>query len=131
MLGGGWDCVYLVAVLGEVSDLRSCVREVHRILRTGSVLSLTEQPGDPDFIPLLEARELVEGIGFRFEKARGRSKNYTASFRKWQVAGRPGRDFPKQQPTGTKFRELPVCPNSYPNAPIFRRFLPTYAAVYH
>jgi len=80
--GGAWDCVFLVAVLGEVSDRRSCVREIHRVLRPGGLLSLTEQPGDPDFIPLPEARELVEGMGFHFEKAYGRSKNYTASFRK-------------------------------------------------
>jgi ubiquinone/menaquinone biosynthesis C-methylase UbiE len=79
---GAWDCVFLVAVLGEVSDRRSCLREIHRVLRPGGLLSLTEQPGDPDFIPLPEVRELVEGAGFRFEKVYGRGKNYTASFRK-------------------------------------------------
>jgi ubiquinone/menaquinone biosynthesis C-methylase UbiE len=79
---GAWDCVFLVAVLGEVSDLRSCLREIHRVLRPGGLLSLTEQPGDPDFISLPDARRLVEGAGFRFEKVSGRGKNYTASFRK-------------------------------------------------
>jgi len=82
VLSGAWDCVYLVAVLGELSDRRSCLREIHRILRPGGLLSLTEQPGDPDFIPLSEARELAEGTGFCFEKAYGSGKNYTASFRK-------------------------------------------------
>jgi ubiquinone/menaquinone biosynthesis C-methylase UbiE len=77
-----WDCVFLVAVLGEVSDRRSCVREIHRVLRPGGLLSLTEQPGDPDFIPLSEAQELVEGMGFHFEKVYGRGRNYTAGFRK-------------------------------------------------
>ena len=79
---GAWDCVFLVAVLGEVSDPRSCLREIYRVLRPGGLLSLTEQPGDPDFIALPEARELVEGVGFRLEKAYGGGKNYTASFRK-------------------------------------------------
>jgi ubiquinone/menaquinone biosynthesis C-methylase UbiE len=79
---GAWDCVFLVAVLGEVSDPRSCVREIYRVLRPGGLLSLTEQPGDPDFIALPDARGLVEGAGFRFEKVYGRGKNYTASFRK-------------------------------------------------
>jgi ubiquinone/menaquinone biosynthesis C-methylase UbiE len=79
---GAWDCVFLVAVLGEVSDRRSCLREIHRVLRPGGLLSLTEQPGDPDFIPLPEARELVEGTGFHFERVYGGGKNYTASFRK-------------------------------------------------
>jgi ubiquinone/menaquinone biosynthesis C-methylase UbiE len=79
---GAWDCVFLVAVLGEVSDPRSCLREIYRVLRPGGLLSLTEQPGDPDFIALPEAREVVEGVGFRLEKVYGGGKNYTASFRK-------------------------------------------------
>ena len=82
LLSGAWDCVFLVAVLGEVSDPRSCLREIYRVLRSGGPLSLTEQPGDPDFIALPDARKLVEGVGFRFEKVYGGSKNYTASFRK-------------------------------------------------
>jgi hypothetical protein len=52
------------------------------VLRPGGLLSLTEQPGDPDFIALPDARELVEGVGFRLEKVYGGGKNYTASFRK-------------------------------------------------
>jgi ubiquinone/menaquinone biosynthesis C-methylase UbiE len=79
---GAWDCVFLVAVLGEVSDPGSCAQEIHRVLRPGGLLSLAEQPGDPDFIPLPDARKLVEGVGFRFEKVYGGGKNYTASFRK-------------------------------------------------
>jgi ubiquinone/menaquinone biosynthesis C-methylase UbiE len=79
---GAWDCVFLVAVLGEVSDPTSCLRETYRVLRPGGLLSLTEQPGDPDFIALPDARKLVEGVGFRFEKVYGGGKNYTASFRK-------------------------------------------------
>jgi ubiquinone/menaquinone biosynthesis C-methylase UbiE len=79
---GAWDCVFLVAVLGEVSDPRSCLREIYRVLRPGGLLSLTEQPGDPDFIALPEARALVEGVGFRLERVDGGGKNYTASFRK-------------------------------------------------
>jgi ubiquinone/menaquinone biosynthesis C-methylase UbiE len=79
---GAWDCVFLVAVLGEVSDPGSCLREIYRVLRPGGLLSVTEQPGDPDFIPLPRVRELVEGVGFHFEKVYGGGKNYTASFRK-------------------------------------------------
>jgi hypothetical protein len=46
------------------------------------LLSLTEQPGDPDFVALSDVRGLVEGVGFRFEKVYGGGKNYTANFRK-------------------------------------------------
>jgi ubiquinone/menaquinone biosynthesis C-methylase UbiE len=79
---GAWDCVFLVAVLGEVSDPGSCLREIYRALRPGGLLSVTEQPGDPDFIALSDARRLVESVGFHFEKVYGGGKNYTASFRK-------------------------------------------------
>jgi ubiquinone/menaquinone biosynthesis C-methylase UbiE len=79
---GAWDCVFLVAVLGEVSDPTSCLREIYRVLRPGGLLSLTEQPGDPDFIALPDARKLVEDMGFRFERVYGGGKIYTASFRK-------------------------------------------------
>ena len=82
LLSGAWDCVFLVAVLGEVPDRASCLQEIYRVLRSGGLLSLTEQPGDPDFFPLPDARKLVEGVGFRFEKVYGGGKNYTASFRK-------------------------------------------------
>jgi len=79
---GAWDCVFLVAVLGEVRDPASCLLDIYRVLRPQGLLSLTEQPGDPDFFPLPDARKLVEGVGFRFEKVYGGGKNYTASFRK-------------------------------------------------
>jgi ubiquinone/menaquinone biosynthesis C-methylase UbiE len=79
---GTWDCVFLVAVLGEVSDPSSCLQEIHRLLRPGGLLSVTEQPGDPDFIALPDARKLVEGVGFRLQKVYGGGKNYTASFRR-------------------------------------------------
>jgi ubiquinone/menaquinone biosynthesis C-methylase UbiE len=79
---GAWDCAFLVAVLGEVPDPQSCLREIYRVLRPKGLLSLTEQPGDPDFIALPYVRKLVEGVGFRFERVYGGGKNYTASFRK-------------------------------------------------
>jgi len=82
LLCAAWDRAFFVAVLGEVPDPRSCLHELYRVLRPGGLLSLTEQPGDPDFIALPDARKLVEGAGFRFEKLYGGGKNYTASFRK-------------------------------------------------
>jgi len=77
---GALDVVFLVAVLGEVHDQSSCLREIYRVLRPKGLLSITGQPGDPDFIPLSEVRTLAEGAGFGFARVYGRGKNYTASF---------------------------------------------------
>ncbi len=77
-----FDVVFLVAVLGEVPNQGQCLRQIYRALRPKGLLSITEQPGDPDFISMSEIRKLAENEGFLFEKAYGRGKNYTANFRK-------------------------------------------------
>jgi len=58
------------------------LREVYRVLRPQGLLSITEQPGDPDFIPRHEVQRLAETEGFLFEQAFGRGRNFTVNFRK-------------------------------------------------
>jgi len=77
-----FDVVFLVAVLGEVTDPEVCLRGIYRILRPSGLLSITEQPGDPDFLPLPVVRLLAEKAGFEFVESYGKKKNYTANFRK-------------------------------------------------
>ncbi len=77
-----FDVVFLVAVLGEVSDPEACLQGIYKILRPSGLLSITEQPGDPDFLPLPVVRSLAEKQGFEFVKNYGKKKNYTANFRK-------------------------------------------------
>ncbi len=77
---GEFDIVFLVAVLGEVSDRVLCLRSIYRVLRPSGLLSITEQPGDPDFLPLSVVRSLAEEQGFEFIESYGRKKNYTANF---------------------------------------------------
>ena len=60
----------------------ACLQDLYRTLRPGGLLSLTEQPGDPDFLPLPTVRALAEQQGFEFVESYGRGKNYTANFRK-------------------------------------------------
>ncbi|RLF40416.1 MAG: methyltransferase type 11, partial [Thermoplasmata archaeon] len=74
--------VFLVAVLGEVSDPAACLEGIYRTLRPSGLLSITEQPGDPDFLPLSVVRALAEQQGFEFVESYGKKKNYTANFRK-------------------------------------------------
>ena len=77
-----FDVVFLVAVLGEVADPAACLQGIYRTLRPAGLLSITEQPGDPDFVPLPIVRALAEQQGFRFVESYGRGKNYTANFEK-------------------------------------------------
>jgi len=81
-----FDAAFLVTVLGEVPDPRACLRELYRVLRPQGLLSITEQPIDPDFIPLPEVRALAEEAGFCFERVFGGGRNYTANLRKAEPA---------------------------------------------
>jgi len=77
-----FDVVFLVAVLGKVSDKERCLDAIYRILKPSGLLSITEQPGDPDFLPLPVVRSLAEKQGFEFVESFGKKKNYTVNFRK-------------------------------------------------
>ncbi len=77
-----FDVVFLVAVLGEVSNKEKCLSAIYRVLKPSGLLSITEQPGDPDFLPLSIVRYLAEEQGFEFVESYGKKKNYTANFRK-------------------------------------------------
>lgn len=78
---GRFDVAFLVTVIGEVGSPETCLRELHRVLRRDGLLSITEQPGDPDFIALDRMEALARTAGFRLEKVYGHGSNYTASFR--------------------------------------------------
>ncbi len=77
-----FDVVFLVAVLGEILAPEACLQGIYKILRPSGLLSITEQPGDPDFLPLPVVRSLAEKQGFEFVESYGRRKNYTVNFRK-------------------------------------------------
>jgi ubiquinone/menaquinone biosynthesis C-methylase UbiE len=79
---GSFDVAFLVAVLGEVPEPRACLRALHRILRVGGLLSITEHLPDPDFSSLSTLRALVEDEGFMFEEHFGLPWSYTANFRR-------------------------------------------------
>ncbi len=76
-----FDVVYLIAMLGEVPDKEKCIRELHRVLRTGGLLSVSEQSYDPHFIPVSKMKSLMENT-FHYERTFGISRNYTSNFRK-------------------------------------------------
>jgi uncharacterized protein len=80
--GSAFDVVFLVTVLGEMPDASACLGEIWRTLRPGGLLSITEQPGDPDFMPLPKVEALAHQHGFALEASYGRGLHYTANFRK-------------------------------------------------
>jgi ubiquinone/menaquinone biosynthesis C-methylase UbiE len=80
---GSFDVVFMVSVLGEVSDCKACLREIHRALRPNGLLSVTEYGiGDPHVIPVRELQSLGEAEGFELQERHRRLFHYTLGFRK-------------------------------------------------
>jgi uncharacterized protein len=77
---GSIDVAFLVAVLGEVPDPDAALAELHRVIRPGGRLNLTEQPGDPDFIPHARITAMAQAAGFREGRHWGSRSNYSAEF---------------------------------------------------
>jgi ubiquinone/menaquinone biosynthesis C-methylase UbiE len=62
---GEFDTAFLVTVLGEIPDKVAALREIHRSLRPGGVLSITEVLPDPHYQSLSRVRALANQAGFR------------------------------------------------------------------
>lgn len=58
------DCVFLIAVLGEIVDPVRALVEAYRVLKHDGVLSITEEFSDPDYYWPSEIARLVERCGF-------------------------------------------------------------------
>jgi len=59
-----FDRVLLVTVLGEIADKREALVEIHRSLRHGGILSVTEVIPDPHYTSLNRVRALCREAGF-------------------------------------------------------------------
>jgi ubiquinone/menaquinone biosynthesis C-methylase UbiE len=60
-----FDVALLVTVLGEIPDKLAALCEIHRSLRPGGVLSITEVLPDPHYQRVSRVRTLAADAGFR------------------------------------------------------------------
>ncbi len=74
------DRAFMVAVLSEIPDPHRALVELHRVIKPGGVLSITEEFMDPDYRFLPETVRKVKEAGFRFQEKRGNWWLYTANF---------------------------------------------------
>jgi len=76
------DRAFLVTVLPEIPDPRRALAELHRVLKPGGLLSLTEEFLDPDYPFASETIRRVEAAGFRLVARFGNFWMYTLNFEK-------------------------------------------------
>jgi SAM-dependent methyltransferase len=79
---GHFDVAFLAAVLGEVPDKSSCIRELARVLRPGSSLVLVESFPDPDRLSVQTLRGLAEPEGFSLHVAEGTAWRDVVTFKR-------------------------------------------------
>jgi len=84
---GSVDRAFLVTVLPEIPDQARALRELYRVLKTGGVLSVTEEFPDPDYRFASETIRRVEPAGFQLDQRFGNFWVYTLNFRKVAPAG--------------------------------------------
>jgi ubiquinone/menaquinone biosynthesis C-methylase UbiE len=79
---GSFDVAFLVTVLGEIRDAPAALREIHRALRPGGVLSVTEVLPDPHYQPLARVRSLAAAAGFAEARYFGGAVSFTLNLAK-------------------------------------------------
>ena len=77
-----FDVAVLVTVLGEIPDKLAALREIHRALRPGGVLSITEVLPDPHYQRVSRVRALAAQAGFREAARFGGWVSYTVNLSK-------------------------------------------------
>ncbi|HEX8851967.1 MAG TPA: methyltransferase domain-containing protein [Pyrinomonadaceae bacterium] len=77
-----FDALFLVAVLGEVTNQKAFLSEARRVLKPLGTLSISEHLPDPDFSPAAKVKSLVENEGFELFAHHGAKWSYTLNFKK-------------------------------------------------
>ena len=77
-----FDLVFLVTVLGEVTDPKECISSINKVLRVGGILSITEMQGDPDVLSENDINQMVMQYGFEFLEKFPSFKGFTINYKK-------------------------------------------------
>jgi len=75
-----FDAAYMSAVLGEIPDRGSALRELRRVLKPNGRLVVAEILIDPDYISLKRLKSELTRAGFHFEQSVGTPVAYAARF---------------------------------------------------
>ena len=78
------DLIYLVTVFGELVHESEALAEMHRVLRPGGFLSISEHLPDPAYRSRAVLRRSCEAAGFALLRSVGPWWNYTSTFRRPQ-----------------------------------------------
>jgi len=77
-----FDAAILANVLGEVPDRPAALRDLHRALRPGGVLSVTDVFPNPMYVRLTRVRTLARAAGFAEDLVFAGWVGYTVNFRR-------------------------------------------------
>ncbi|TGM72545.1 methyltransferase domain-containing protein [Leptospira mtsangambouensis] len=75
-----FDVIYLVTVLGEISEPNTYANEMFRVLKPNGIVSISEQAGDPDSLSLSNVEKVLSPAGFRLKEVFGKARTFTANF---------------------------------------------------
>src|SRR5690349_2690838 len=77
-----FDVLYLVTVLGELTEKSDALIEMRAALKPGGFLSISEHMPDPDYVSRSRLRRACEQAGFTFLRSIGPWWNYTSTFKR-------------------------------------------------
>jgi len=75
-----FDVVFMVTVLGEISDKAKTLQEIQRVLKTDGRLAVSEFLLDPDYVPLPKVVSWCEEAGLKPGQICGGLLYYVATF---------------------------------------------------
>lgn len=76
------DRIVMVTVIGEVENKALYLDEIHRVLKSDGLLSISEQAGDPDKLSQEQLQILATAHGFVVDEIFGSRRNFSINFKK-------------------------------------------------